>query len=135
MPTTELKAHADAQLHSLEDQAVFALAEICREYLSRRKFKTQRMYKRKDTGLNFSVGDGGLNDLFNSGRLDILEEPVRYALRNGMVLIGETLFQQTGSTAIMMKVLERLEDDFGEDGHHVASVLDHAFDGIGGWMA
>jgi hypothetical protein len=130
------------QVYSIEDQAVFALVELLKPYITKAGFVNRPMFKKKD-------GDDSIWSFRQLEQIDclmpncsdkaraIMESPIRNALRNAIELIGKTLWEQTQSTELMHKVAMRVEEIFEETGQggKAASVLDHAFDGIGTWVA
>ena len=70
---------------------------------------------------------------------DLQRQPVRAACRQAVRRIGEHLFKILGSTDGMREVLERAADMVPEQYGHRASIVDHAWDGIGSdsdrWLA
>jgi hypothetical protein len=136
------KSERVEQVRSLEDQAVFALTELLRLYLAG-DFRAQKMFRQKEFP-NDSLWSCAA--IFEVGKMlpahvrvasHLLEEPVRWALRDAMTKIGKVLYAEAGSTALMSKVLYRVEGIFEltNQGGRAAGVLDHAFDGIGDWFA
>ena len=127
------------RVHNLEEQAVFALTQLVTLYLDKSSFETQRM------------GEGGLStEVFHDSReirvmaatnnipaitVSVLEHPVPGALRSGMRAIGTALFEETNSTEAMSDVLYRVMENFPNRDQEVIGILDHAFDGVGGWWA
>jgi hypothetical protein len=63
----------------------------------------------------------------------VLREPVRAACRNAIRLLGERLLELLGNTGEMAEIAESLSD--GPQYGRRASILDHAWDGIGDWCA
>ena len=127
------------QLHNLEDQAFFALTQILSVYLKKYEFPSQEMFREKGMSGSFWSLGGIMEAQEKSGVsgeiLSLLEHPVPMALKYAMHEIGEALYKYEGSTAMMGRVLERCEDAFPDQAGRVAGILDHAFDGIGGWVA
>ena len=127
------------RVHNLEEQAVFALTQLMTLYLDKRSFEKQRM------------GEAGPStEVFRKGReirvmaaaddippttLGVLEHPVPGALRNGMRAIGTALYEETNSTEAMSDVLYRVMEKFPSRDQDVIRILDHAFNGIGGWWS
>lgn len=62
---------------------------------------------------------------------DLKRRPLRAACRQAVRRIGEHLFQVTGCTDAMSDVLERVCDMDPPKYGHRASIVDHAWDGLG----
>lgn len=62
---------------------------------------------------------------------DLKRRPVRAACRQAVRRIGEHLFQVMGDTDAMSDLLERVCDMDPPRYGHRASIVDHAWDGIG----
>ena len=65
----------------------------------------------------------------------ILDEPIYGALRSAVRTIGEHLFEVCGGTEEMEAIMNRIADGRPHDGGRYASIMDHAWDGIGDWFA
>ena len=62
---------------------------------------------------------------------DLKRRPLRAACRQAVRRIGEHLFKVTGSTDAMSDILERVCDMDPPRYGHRASIVDHAWDGLG----
>jgi hypothetical protein len=127
------------RVHNLEEQAVFALTQLMTLYLDKRSFEKQRMGEAGPSTEVFRNGReirvmAAANDI-PSTTLGVLEHPVPGALRNGMRAIGTALYEETNSTEAMSDVLYRVMEKFPSRDQDVIRILDHAFNGIGGWWS
>jgi len=126
-------------VHNLEEQAVFALTQLMTFYLDKGSFEKQRMGEAGPSTEVFRRGReirvmAAANDIPPT-TLGVLEHPVPGALRNGMRAIGTALYEETNSTEAMSDVLYRVMENFPNRDQDVIRILDHAFNGIGGWWA
>ena len=133
------KSERLAGVEGLEEQAVFALTQLMTLYLDKNSFEKQRLANAK-SGEGF-CGRGDIIEIapvakdIPANTLGILQNPVPGALRNGMRAIGTALYEETRSTDAMSDVLYRVMENFPNQDQEVISILDRAFDGIGGWWA
>lgn len=65
----------------------------------------------------------------------LFEHPISTSLRLGIKQIGAELFRKCGHTGLMSEVLESVARMDTKAYARRASVLDHAWDGIGDWHA
>ncbi len=65
---------------------------------------------------------------------EFFDKPVREALRNAVRLLGERLYE-VGGTATMEDALDQVADLDPETRDRRAAVMEHAWSGIGSWMA
>ena len=123
-------------VHGLEDRAVFALTQLMALYLDKNSFEKQ---DRKDERPSDAFGGAQENVTsvknIQMNALRVLENPVPAALKSGMRAVGTALYQETKSTEAMNDVLYRVLEKFPNRDQEIIRVLDHAFDGIGGWWA
>ncbi len=133
------KIEPTERLHGVKDHAVVALTQLVALYLDKNSFDKQSK----------AQGESG-HDLRGARKLaemmaashkipaiafDALEHPAPSALKNGMRAVGTMLYEETKSIDAMSDVLYRVMENFPNRDHEVVRVLDHAFDGIGGWWA
>ena len=63
----------------------------------------------------------------------ILDEPVRAALKHGIRVLGERLYELTQDTDVMLRISEAASD--GPNEGRCAAIVNSAWDGIGDWHA
>ena len=128
------------RLHNLEDQAVFALTQLVGLCLNRDDFKSQRMFRQKGQFSESCWSLAGISEAESqsgvSGHaLMLLENPGPTALRDAIHIIGAALYENTKSTVILSRVLERVADAFPDKEGDAEGIMDHAFHGIGNWLS
>ena len=127
-----------AGVEGFEDQAVFALTQLMTLYLDKNSFEKQGLASAKLEGF---CGRGDIIDIrpvaknIPANTRGILQNPVPGALKNGMRAIGTALYEETRSTDAMSDVLYRVMEKFPSRDQEVVSILDQAFEGIGGWWS
>ncbi len=123
-------------VHGVEDQAVSALTQLMTLYLDKNASEKQRIAKGSGDSVRGRETDAIMvAKNFRANTLALLEHPEPGALKDGMRAIGTALFEETRSTDAMSDVLYRVVERFPNRDQEVIRVLDHAFDGIGGWWA
>ncbi len=125
------------RVHGPEEQAVFALTQLMTLYLDKNSFEKQRIAMGSGAAFNGREIDEVLTVTQNMPAItrDLLARPAPGALKSGMRAIGAALYEETRSTKAMSDVLYRVMEKFPDRDQEVIRVLDHAFDGIGGWWA
>ncbi len=124
-------------VHGAKDRAVSALTQLMTLYLDKNSFEIQHLAE----GSGYNVCSRETDEIMTVARnfpadtLGFLENPAPGALKNGMRAIGSALYEKTRSTEALNDVLYRVMEKFPNRDQEVIRVLDHAFDGIGGWWA
>ena len=121
-----------------EDKAVFALTQLMALYLNKDSSEKQRIEKEMPAPLFRKGREFEIEVRPNSAPWHMtghLNHPAPDALRNEMRAIGATLYEKTNSTEAMSDVLYRVMENFPSQDLKVVSVLDDAFNGIGGRWA
>ncbi len=113
-----------------EERAVSALTQLMKLYLDKNSLEKQRIAISSRGRFN----GRNIDEVVMTAR-DIPANTLGVALKNGMRAVGSTLYEETKSTEAMNDVLYRVMEKFPSRDQEVIRVLDHAFDGIGGWWA
>lgn len=65
---------------------------------------------------------------------DLLHRPVSAALRQGIAVLGERL-NEIGGIRAMHEAYARVTEEAGRDAARRIGIVDHTWNGIGGWMS
>ncbi len=124
-------------VHGPEDQAVVALTQLMELYLDKNSSEKQHITFHANDSFSGREIDEIVTVTQNMPAITraLLEHAPPGALKSGMRAIGSALYQKTRSIEAMNDVLYRVMEKFPSRDQDVLRVLDHAFDGIGGWWA
>ena len=122
----------------VQSQAVLALTQLMTLYLAKSEGERWHPSERAGApvfrkGREFEIQAPA--NVFARHALGSLQYPEPSSLKNGMRAIGAALYEETNSVEVMSDVLYRVMEHFPHCNDEVIRILDHAFDGIGGWWA